>query len=111
MEDADLSKLQATKAIYMNLIDLAWPETLLISANKNLHMIYEAPYHKDPSRMDQWSKEDIKADFETLFTWIRSKYEAAASQRKQADQGNAQAASSAQGQGKPPSVQGDASQA
>lgn len=114
MNESDIAKLDCTKAIYMNLIDLAWPETLLISANKNLHMIYEAPYHKDPSRMEQWSRAEIKADFDSLFEFIKQKYHEEAKRQGSAQGSVDQGQGSAQGsqtQAEPPAVQGDASQA
>eukprot|EP00741_Cyanophora_paradoxa_P012730 tig00020616_g12295.t1 len=68
------AKLDKALNIYLQLIELAWPEPMIAQACKSLHVAFDAPFSGDPDQMTSWSKEEIKADFEALFSFMSKKY-------------------------------------
>eukprot|EP00741_Cyanophora_paradoxa_P023634 tig00021603_g22828.t1 len=68
------AKLDKALSIYLQLIELAWPEPMIAQACKSLHVAFDAPFSGDPTQMTSWTKEEIKADFEALFSFMSKKY-------------------------------------
>eukprot|EP00741_Cyanophora_paradoxa_P000860 tig00000444_g830.t1 len=94
------AKLDKALNIYLQLIELAWPEPMIAQACKSLHVAFDAPFSGDPDQVTSWTKEEIKADFEALFSFMSKKYaEIEAAKASAAEGGEAPAEGPAGDQG------------